>query len=100
MGDKDMIKYLVYVAAIVSMTACSGMRTTGDTYATHAENFNILFLQIPGGDTQKRAMELVPKGGEITTINSMPNDLTSVISVINRIIGIDITTIDGTISKK
>jgi hypothetical protein len=95
-----MIKYIVYAAAIVSMTACSGLRTTDNSYEAHAENFNILFLQIPGGDTQERAMKLVPKGGEITTMNSMPNDLTSLISVINRIIGIDITTMDGTISKK
>jgi hypothetical protein len=95
-----MIKKIICVAGIISLTACSGLRTTGESYATHAENFNILFLQIPGGDTQERAMALVPKGGEITTINSMPNDLTSLISVINRIIGIDITTIDGTIGKK
>jgi hypothetical protein len=99
-GGQDMIKTIICVAGIMSLSACSGLRTTDNSYEAHAENFNILFLQIPGGDTQERALKLVPKGGEITTMNSAPNDLTSLISVINRIIGIDITTIDGTISKK
>ena len=92
-----MVKNMICMVAILSLTACSGLRTTDETYSTHAENFNILFLQIPGGDTQKRAMALVPVGGEIKTITSAPTDLTSFIGVVNRIIGVDMTTIDGTI---
>ncbi|MFW2371959.1 MAG: hypothetical protein ACN4GM_02480 [Gammaproteobacteria bacterium] len=41
--------------------------------------FNILFIQTPGGDTQERAMALVPKASEIKNINSSPKDVTSVL---------------------
>ncbi len=95
-----MFKKIVLVAALINLTACAGLRTTDDTYSAHAESFNILFFQIPGGDTQIRAKELVPEGGEIKTIDSAPKDITSLIGFINRLIGIDITVINGTINKK
>lgn len=86
--------------ALLMVAACSGVRTTDQTYSAHAENFNILFLQIPGGDTQARAMALVPEGGEITTINSSPKDTSSLIGFINRLIGVDITFINGSTAKE
>jgi len=95
-----MIKYIVLFATLVTVTACSGIRTTDRAYSAHAENFNILFLQIPGGDTQKRAMELVPEGGEIVTINSRPDDITSAIGFLNRLLGFDMTFINGTTNKE
>ncbi|GAA6136070.1 hypothetical protein NBRC116188_28600 [Oceaniserpentilla sp. 4NH20-0058] len=64
----------------------------------HAENFNLLFMQIPGGDSQQRAMALVPEHAQIDTLISSPNDTTSFIGVLNRIIGIDYTTINGRIT--
>jgi hypothetical protein len=90
-----MIKMTLMGMALLAVTACSGIRTADQTYSAHAESFNILFLQIPGGDTQQRAMELVPEGGEITTIDSTPKDVTSLLGFINRLIGIDITFING-----
>lgn len=95
-----MFRKIMLVAVFMSLTACAGVRTTDQAYSAHAENFNILFLQIPGGDTQERAMKLVPEGAEIETINSAPKDPTSLIGFINRLIGIDITFINGTINKK
>lgn len=95
-----MLKKIALVTALINLTACSGLRTTDDAYSAHAESFNILFLQIPGGDTQKRAMELVPKGSEIKNMNSSPKDVTSVIGFINRLIGIDSTSISGTTKKE
>ena len=95
-----MFRKIVLAVALINLTACSGLRTTDDAYSAHAENFNILFLQIPGGDTQKRAMALVPEGSKINTINSAPKDTTSLIGFINRLIGIDITFINGTINKQ
>ncbi len=95
-----MMKKFFCVAAIVSLTACSGFRTTDESYSSHAESFNILFLQIPGGDTHERAMKLVPEGGDIKTITSSPKDLTSVFGVLNRILGLDVTRINGTINKE
>jgi len=94
-----MVNKIVLVAVLFTLSACSGIRTTDDTYSAHAENFNILFLQIPGGDTQKRAMALVPEGGKINTIASAPTDLSSLIGFINRLIGFDFTFINGEISK-
>lgn len=95
-----MIRWILVVMAMVAVTACSGVRTTDRTYSAHAENFNILFVQIPGGDTQQRAMALVPDGGDIKTINSSPKDTSSLIGVINRLIGIDITFINGSTNKE
>ena len=94
-----MFKTLLFVTVFASLTGCSGLRTTDAAYSAHAENFNILFLQIPGGDTQERAMKLVPEGSEIKSIDSSPKDITSVIGFINRLIGFDFTFINGTIDK-
>jgi hypothetical protein len=93
-------KKIALITALINLTACSGLRTTDGTFSAHAENFNILFLQIPGGDTQKRAMELVPKNSQIVTVNSSPNDVTSLIGFIIRLIGADFTFVNGTIKKE
>jgi hypothetical protein len=94
-----MFRKIVLVAALINLTACSGLRTTDGAFSAHAENFNILFLQIPGGDTQKRAMELVPANGRVITVNSSPTDVTSLIGFISRLIGADFTFINGAIKK-
>lgn len=94
-----MFKKIVLIAALVNLTACSGLRTTDGAFSAHAENFNILFIQIPGGDTQKRAMELVPKDSQIITVNSTPNDVTSLTGFLIRLIGADYTFVNGTIKK-
>jgi hypothetical protein len=91
-------RFILLGTLLVCLVGCAGLRTTGNTYSAHAENFNILFLQIPGGDTQKRALALVPEGGEVVTLTSSPHDLTSVLGFINRLIGIDITSVSGPIT--
>jgi len=83
---------------ITLLSACSGLRTTEQTYMAHAENFNFLFMQIPGGDSQERAMELVPENATIDTLISTPDDTTSFLGILNRIIGMDYTTINGRIN--
>lgn len=80
------------------LAGCSGLRTTDQTFMAHAENFNFLFLQIPGGDSQERAMALMPERAQIDTLISTPDDMTSFLGVLNRIIGIDYTTINGRIT--
>jgi hypothetical protein len=95
-----MFKKIVVFTALINLTACSGLRTTEGAFSAHAENFNILFVQIPGGDTQKRAMELVPENSQIITVNSSPKDTTSLIGFITRLIGADFTFISGTIKKE
>lgn len=95
-----MIKMTLVGMALLAVTACSGVRTTDQTYSAHAENFNLLFFQIPGGDTQQRAMGLVPEGSDIKTINSSPKDVTSVLGFFNRLLGLDITFINGSNTKE
>jgi hypothetical protein len=95
-----MFKKILLFAALINLAACSGLRTTDGAFSAHAENFNILFLQIPGGDTQKRALELVPKDSKIITVNSTPTDVTSLIGFITRLIGADFTFINGTLKKE
>jgi hypothetical protein len=90
--------FVLLGTVLVYLGGCTGLRTSENTYTAHAENFNILFFQIPGGDTQKRALALVPQGGEIVTLTSSPKDLTSVLGFINRLIGVDITSVSGLIT--
>ncbi|WP_258190711.1 hypothetical protein [Photobacterium leiognathi] len=47
----------------------------------------------------ERAKALVPANSEIKTINATPNDTSSVLGVINRIIGFDMVNISGEINK-
>jgi hypothetical protein len=95
-----MFRKIVLLSALINLAACSGLRTTDGAFSAHAENFNILFLQIPGGDTQKRALELVPKDSKIITVNSTPTDVTSLIGFITRLIGADFTFVTGTVKKE
>ncbi len=90
----------ILLLSILLLSGCSGLRTTDTTFMAHAENFNFLFLQIPGGDSQERAMALMPEGAQIDTLISTPDDMTSFLGVLNRIIGLDYTTINGRIQPK
>jgi len=94
-----MKKIIISALAIALLSGCSGMRTTDTTFSTHAENFNILYMQFPGGDTQERAMALLPEGAKIDTLYSTPHDNTSLFGVISRIIGMEHTSINGRIEK-
>ncbi|WP_017220195.1 hypothetical protein [Moritella dasanensis] len=82
---------------VLGLSGCSGIRQTDQTFDTHAENLNLLFMQFPGGDTQERAMELTPQNAEIVSINSTVSDTSSVLGVLNRIVGVDQTKVAGTI---
>ncbi len=92
-----MKKLLIASLAAVLLSGCSGMRTTDNTFSTHAENFNFLYMQFPGGDTQERAMELLPENAVIDTLISTPHDNTSLIGVFSRIIGVEYTSVNGQI---
>lgn len=94
------MKTRILLLSILLLSGCSGLRTTDTTFMAHAENFNFLFLQIPGGDSQARAMALMPEGAQIDTLISTPDDMTSFLGVLNRIIGLDYTTINGRIQPK
>ena len=94
-----MNKLVIAGLSLTLLSACSGMRTTDASFSTHAENFNFLYLQIPGGDTQERALKLMPEGAKIETIISTPHDNTSLIGVMTRLFGMEYTTISGQVDK-
>lgn len=95
---KNAVLSIVGAAVLAAgVSGCSGVRTTEESFMSHAENVNFLFMQIPGGDTQERAMQLMPDGADITTMISSPTDTTSAAGFINRLFGLDVTTINGTI---
>jgi uncharacterized protein YceK len=90
---------LITALALGLLSGCSGVRTTNSTFSAHAENFNFLYIQIPGGDTQERALELLPEGAQIDTLYSTPHDNTSFFGIFSRIIGVEHTTVNGQIKK-
>jgi hypothetical protein len=90
---------LITALALGLLSGCSGVRTTNSTFSAHAENFNFLYMQIPGGDTQERALELLPEGAQIDTLYSTPHDNTSFFGIFSRIIGVEHTTVNGQIKK-
>jgi len=90
---------LITALTLGLLSGCSGVRTTNSTFSAHAENFNFLYMQIPGGDTQERALELLPEGAQIDTLYSTPHDNTSFFGIFSRIIGVEHTTVNGQIKK-
>jgi hypothetical protein len=94
-----MKKIITMALALTLLSGCSGMRTTETSFSTHAENFNLFYMQFPGGDTHERAMALMPEGAKVDTFYSTPHDNTSLFGVISRIIGMEHTTISGRIEK-
>ena len=94
-----MKKVLVVLVAVSLLSACSGVRRTGDTVTTHAEAFHILGLTIPEDD-QAKARSLVPAGTAIHTVYSSPSDWTSFWGFVTRILGFSTTQISGQTSGR
>jgi ABC-type hemin transport system substrate-binding protein len=92
-----MKKLLLLTFIAIGLTGCSGIHQSDETFDAHAESVNVLFLQFPGGDTQERAMELVPDNADVVTVKSTVSDTSSFLGVLNRIIGVDQTKIAGVI---
>ena len=94
------MKKLIFSALTIALlSGCSGLRTTDETFSSHAENFNLLFMQFPGGDTQERAMALFFFLFIVRTLISTPNDTDSLIGVLSRLLGVDYTTVNGELKK-
>ena len=89
-----MKKLLLITGVISSLAGCSGITHNDDVYTAHAESFNIVGLQIPG-NTQDRAMELVPEGATVDTIQSTNSDTDSALGIMNRILGVDYVQVGG-----
>ena len=84
--------FLLTIALLPLATSCVGVRQTGDHRTAHAEAFHLLGLTIPSDDNAK-AWEKVPAGAEIVTVRSSPSDWTSVLGVINNLLGFSTTEI-------
>ncbi len=90
------MKKLLLCTVVLSLTAsCSGMRKSGDQFTTHAEAINLFGMHLPECDYAK-AKSLVPAGATIHTVSSSPTDWTSVLGVLNNIVGVSVTQISGT----
>lgn len=88
-------KLIICGLAVILFNGCSGIRTTDRSFSVHAENFNIFYMQFPGGDTHERALDMLPEGAIVDTFYSTPHDNTSFFGVLSRIIGMEHTTITG-----
>lgn len=84
----------ILASSLLVLSACSGMQKSGNTFTAHAESFNIIGFQIPGGQYEK-ALSMVPQGADVHTITSNPTDLTSGLGVLNRILGVSYTEVSG-----
>lgn len=82
----------------LALAGCSGMSQNKEQFTTHAESFNVLFLQIPG-NTMERAHDLVPEDGEIKTITQTPRDTTSLVGVVNRLFGFEHVRLGGEVAE-
>lgn len=91
-------KSVVIALVVVGLSSCTGIRRSGDQFTAHAESFNILGLQIPEDD-YKAAMKQVPAGADIHTVGASPNDWTSILGGLNKIIGFSGTQVSGKVSK-
>jgi hypothetical protein len=92
------IKTVVLFASLATLTACSGIRTSGNSFTTHAESFRILGIQIPEND-QAKALSMVPAGAKIDTQTTTPTDWTSLYGALSNILWFGGTQISGTTSK-
>ncbi len=89
------MKKLLLILGVATLAGCSGISHTDTAYTAHAESFNFLGAQIPG-DAKQRALELVPEGATVDTIQSTDSDTTSFLGIMNRILGIDYVQVGGT----
>lgn len=89
-----MKKLITLAAVVLSASACSGMKQSGTSFTTHAESFNIVGFQLPDGAYQK-AHSMVPANAHVHTVTSNPDDWTSALGVLNRIIGFSYTEVSG-----
>jgi len=97
--NSPLLRVLALLISMSLLAGCSGMRTTDRSFSVHAENFNLLYMQFPGGDTHERALDMLPQGAVIDTFYSTPHDNTSFFGVLSRIIGMEHTTITGRLEK-
>jgi len=91
-----MKKLLATITIVLLCSSCSGLRQTEGTFSTHATSFRILGFAIPGDDGQA-AYGLVPEGATITTVQATPVNWTSIIGVLQNILGFSTTQIGGTL---
>ena len=84
------------VATACAVSGCSGTRSTGSSFTTHAESFRVLGYAIPDDD-QKAAMALVPKGANIEYVDSTPADWHSLWGALGNIFWFHVTKVGGTV---
>ena len=89
------ITIMVAAAGLALLSGCSGMRQSNGTFVAHAEAIRLFGFAIPADD-QQAALDAVPKGATITSVQSSPADWTSLFGILGNIIGIHSTHVGGT----
>ena len=90
-----MNKVLLLIMSAALFTGCAGIRETNNQFTTHAECMRVFGHPIPADD-QVAAKNLVPRGANITNLQSSPADWTSVVGALGNIFSFNATTISGT----
>lgn len=86
---------VVCLASLLLATSCSGVRESSNTFAAHGECLRVFGFPIPRDD-QQAALDKVPTGATITTVDSTPADWTSFDGILGNIIGFHSTSVSGT----
>ncbi|MBT3339867.1 MAG: hypothetical protein HOM34_07235 [Planctomycetes bacterium] len=93
---KRITTLLSLFATIILLGSCAGVQVSDDTFSAHAEALVILGFELPG-DEALAAEALVPEGAIVQTVYSSPDDWTSLLGVLNNILGVHYTIIGGSL---
>lgn len=85
----------VGIAALLATTSCSGVRHTAGTFVAHGEAFRVFGIALPGDD-QQAALDKVPAGATITSVNASAADWTSFTGFLGNLFAFNFTQIGGT----
>ena len=89
----------IVLAASILLTSCAELHQHQDRFVASGASANILFFQIPK-DPLVAAQEKVPAGATVTNVNGTPNDWTTVLGFLNRLLGVGTVQIGGTTATK
>jgi hypothetical protein len=89
----------IVLAASIMLTSCAELHQHQDRFVASGASANILFFQIPK-DPLVAAQEKVPAGATVTNVNGTPNDWTTVLGFLNRLLGVGTVQIGGTTAAK
>jgi hypothetical protein len=94
-----LVRSVFALAPLLALTACAGTRSSGDLTTAYATSFNLVGLSIPFNDYEK-AESMVPENADIETIIANPRDWSSIMGILNSILGFSSTQISWAVEKE